>query len=240
MERRDYLKTAGGIGATGVAAGLGLATFASSGAAAAADLTIDDPAAVESDDGSIEWVAVRAYLRTEWDGFDEDVHYARYIDEVTIRPNDENHTYTIHETYTEDFDDGKDPGGDGWGGDGEHYSAAGKEGHVRVDVDWGIAQKDRENVYNEGYGLPADPAPVTDLEAGDDGETKESTVVLTKRVRLYGEGTNGEGTPNNPLTGPNSPWGLDDPTASDSITVAVTNEEATASSEGEGSAETGV
>lgn len=226
MQRRDLLKTIGGIGATATVGGLGL-TAMSGSAAAQSQLAISDPSAVTTDDGSIEWVAVTAYLRTEWDGFDEAVHYARYTDKVTIRPNSENNTYTINQTLSDDLGSGKSQGGSGWGGDsgpfgGEYYSGAGTEGFIHVDIDWGICQENRSNVYNSGYGLPSNPAPVDNLEADTDGATKQSTVRLIKEVRLYDANQN-------PLTGPNSPYGIDDPTASVDLTVSVTNQGATAS-----------
>jgi len=236
MQRRSMLKTIGGIGAASVLGSAGLLASTGSVAAASSDLTVSDPSTVTTDAGQLKWLAVTAELRTEWDGFDEDVHYARYIDKVTLRPNSDDLTYEINDTFTDDFGDGKSQGGDGWGGDGEYYSAAGTSGFVHVDIDWGICQANRDHLYDSGYGLPANPAPVAPLEADSDGETMDSTVVLTKQIRLYGAGTDDSGTPNNPLTGPSSPNGVDDPTAEATIDVSVTNQAATSDSDGSGSA----
>jgi hypothetical protein len=236
MQRRNLMKTLGGLAATGATAGLGISAMSGGVAAATSQLNISDPSAVTTDDGSIKWVAVQAYLRTEWDGFDEDIHYVRYIDKVTIRPNSDNNTYTINDTISDDLGDGESAGSDtddSWGGDtgwhgGEHFSPSGKEGYIHVDIDWGICQENRDNLYNNGYMLPENPAPVDNLEADTDGATKDSTVRFTKVVRLYGSGTDNNGDPNNPLTGPNSSYGVSDPTASVDLAVSVTNQEGTA------------
>lgn len=222
-----------GIG-TLAAGGAGLAAFSGSGAAAESNIAVEDAPTVTTDDGTVEWVAVKLWVRTEWDGFDSDVHYVRYTDEVTIAPNGADETYTINQTLSDDLDGGKSPGGEGWGGDdgyhgGEHYSDAGKAGYIHADVDWGIIQRNRENTYNQGYGLPNNPAPAETLFADDDGATNETLVRLDKQIRLYD-------ADENPLTGPDGSQGVADPSVSAEFVVTVENEAANTSNAGDGEA----
>lgn len=201
LDRRNVLKGIGGIGATAAVGGLGFLAV-SGGATATAGSTIDDPNAVTSDDGEVTYVAVQTTGRVEWDGFDTAAKKARMISQVRYKRNGNVlGEWTIHDTSKFDL-------GSSWGGSGEDISLtgdheSGQSGHIASDVDWGIAQKNRNNTYNNGYGLPNNPAPVNDLYAGADGSTRETKVVLETQYRLYdaggGELTGTNGYPDRPV-----------------------------------------
>jgi len=183
LSKRNFLKGAAGIATIGTV-GLG-ATALSGSATATAGSTIDDPSAVTSDDGEISYVAVQATGRVEWDGFDTPAKQARIINRVTFKRNgSELGSWEIHDTGKFDLTQSD------WGGSGEEISltgdhAAGQRGYIASDVDWGIAQANRENTYNNGYGLPQNPAPVSDLFAATDGGSTDTKVVLEATYLLY-------------------------------------------------------
>lgn len=231
MDRRQFLK---GVGATGaLSIGGGALVLSSTQSAVAASFTITDPSAVTSDDGSINFVRMQAAQRVEWDGFDTDVHAARYIDRVTIRPNSDNFTAKVNDSTSDDLSTWSGNGdSEGWGGDGEFTSGVGKAGFVRADIDWNIIGDPGASSPSEGGPRSIEtPADELDrLEVDTDGETKESTVVFEKEVRLLD--SNG-----NEVAGPNGPY--DAAVSSDSFTVSVTNEAATTATNGGGDVSVG-
>lgn len=220
MQRRDYVKTVGGIAGATALGGAALAA-STGGATASAGGTIDDPQTAQSDDGRIEYVAVQTTGRLTWDGFDEAAKEARIMTYVTLMRDGS-------EVWGENLinDTGKfDLTQDDWGGSGEETSLGGdnepgQSGHIASDVDWGIAQRDRENSYNDGYGLPSDPAPTEPFTADTDGDDRATKVVLRSVYILYGadggELTGRDGYP-------------DRPEASSSFVVTVENEQSTTS-----------
>jgi len=237
MERRDFTKAVGGIVTTTAFGGATLLA-SSGGATATAGSTIDNPSAVTSDDGEITYVAVQATGRLQWDGFDEPATKARILTYVTLKQDGsavwgEN---LIHDTGVFDLSSS-------WGGSGEDVSLAGdhesgQSGYIASDIDWGIAQRNRENNYNSGYGLPNNPAPVSPFTADDDGAQEQTKVVLRSVYILYdaneSELTGQSGYPARPE-------------ASSSFVVTVNNQESSTSfggDDGEGdtedSAEVGV
>lgn len=228
LSRRTAVKTLGAIGALG--AGTGAVALFGAEPATAASFTISDPSAITTDDGSIDFVRLQAGHKATWDGFDTAVHKARYIDRVTIRPSDENQTYTVNDTTSDDLSNWSGQGdANGWGGDDEYTSGVGKAGYVHAGVDWNIvgASDETRPPAEGGARSIEDPAPATDLlEPDTDGATKKSTVVFEKRVRFYDAS-------GNPLTGPNGPY--DDAVVSDDFLVEVTNESASVGASGSGS-----
>jgi len=64
VDRRTVLKTLGGAAGIGLVGGTGMMAL-SGGASATAGGTIDDPIAVTSDDGRIQYVAVKSTGRVE-------------------------------------------------------------------------------------------------------------------------------------------------------------------------------
>lgn len=217
MQRRRLLKVAGSIGAVSTAAGAGV--FATSqGAQATAGTSISNPSSVTSDDGEISSVEVQTTGRLTWDGFDTPAKEARIISDVSLqRDGSELNEFRIHDTGRFDLTT------DSWGGSGEETSLSGdhedgQSGYVASDVDWGILQENRENNYNDGYGLPNNPAPTAPLYAGTDGGQQKTKVVLKATYLLFGpngsELTGQEGYPDRKQT-------------STSFVVTVNNEEAT-------------
>jgi len=236
VNRRNLLKGAGGIAGAGLLGGVGLlATTGSASASASGSIT--DPRSATSDDGEISYVAVQSTGRLNWDGFDTPAKFARIVNRVKYkRDGSVFKRYDINDT-------GKFELGTEWGQSGEETNLSGdhdpgQSGYVASDVDWGIAQSNRENSYNEGYGLPSTPAPTAPLYAGTDGTTKQTTVILEVEYRLYAadgsELTGQDGYP-------------DRPTSTNSFVVTVENQKSTTSfgdSDAEGdtgdSAEVGV
>lgn len=219
LDRRTVLGTVGGL----AVAGSGLAAL-TGGATATAGSDIEDPEAVTSDDGEITYVSTQTTGRLTWDGFDEPAKYGRIMVYVTLQRNGnvlwgEN---LIHDTGQFALDSS-------WGGDGEEISLsgdheAGQEGYIASDADWGICQKNREHIYNDGYGLPNNPAPVHPFTAGSDGGTQKTGVVLRSVYLLFDE--NG-----NELTG--TEGYPDRPEAESHFIVTVNNQKSSASFGGE-------
>jgi hypothetical protein len=231
MDRRQFLK---GVGATGaLTVGGGALLVSSTQSAVAANFSISNPSSATSDDGSLDFVRMEAAQRVEWDGFDTDVEQARYLDYVTVRPNDDNVTTKINDTTSDPLDQWSGNGdSNGWGGAGEYTSGPGKAGFVRADIDWNIIGDPNASSPSEGGPRSIEtPADELDrLEVDTDGATKDSTVVFEKQVRLL----DGNG---NQIAGPNGPY--DAAVSSDSFTVSVTNEEATTSTNGSGTVSVG-
>ncbi|MFB6075191.1 MAG: hypothetical protein ABEJ89_09275 [Haloarculaceae archaeon] len=227
MRRRNLIKTIGGIATTTAVGGSALLA-ASGGASATAGGSIADPPAVETDDGTIKWVAVQTTGRLTWDGFDTPAKKARIMVYVTLKRNGstiwgEN---LIHDTGMFDLTSS-------WGGSGEDSglsgdSADGQSGYIASDADWGILQKNQQHLYNNGYGLPQNPGPVGPLEADQDGSTVQTRVVLRSVYLLFDE--NG-----NELTGTQGYPSR--PEASSSFVVTVNNQSSSTGfgdSDGEG------
>ncbi len=216
MQRREFTKAVGGIAGTTALGGAALVA-GTGGASASAGGSISDPEAVESDDGEISYVAVQTTGRLTWDGFDSAVKQARIMVYVTLVRDGsavwgEN---LIHDTDRFELDES-------WGGAGEDVSLggdheAGQSGYIASDVDWGICQANRENEYNDGYGLPSDPAPTAPFTADEDGTNKATKVVLRSVYLLFD--ANG-----NELTGRSGY--PERPEAQSAFTVTVANEAA--------------
>lgn len=230
MERRDFTKAVGGIVTTTTLGGATLLA-SSGGASATAGSTINNPSAVTSDDGKISYVSVQSTGRLNWDGFDKPAKKARILTYVTLKQDGsavwgEN---LIHDTGVFELSSS-------WGGSGEEVSLtgdhdSGQSGYIASDIDWGIAQRDRDNDYNNGYPLPNDPAPVSPFTADSDGGQEQTKVVLRSVYILY-DGNENE------LTGQSGY--PDRPEASSSFVVTVNNEESSTSfGDADGEGETG-
>lgn len=219
LTRRNALK---GAATTGVLSlGGGALLLSASQPAAAASLNISGPATATSDDGSLNYVRLEADHELTWDGFDTDVEYLRYIDTVTVRPNDQNTTRTVSDVVSGHLDDWSGQGdSNGWGGDGEYTSGPGNAGTANADIDWNvIGDPNANDPANGGPRSIEEPADLLHLlEADSDGQTQNSKVLFEKDVRL--------------LDGSQSQ--LDGVVVSDSFVVEVTNQAATASASGSG------
>lgn len=199
------IRGVGAIGALGAVSGVG-AILGSQGASATAGGSIEDPQTATSDDGRLKWVSTQTTGRLTWDGFDDPVQYFKIRTFVELkRDGNTINEYLINETDKVDAVDAED---NGWGRSGEKVSLdgdydEGRAGYIASDVDWGIIQRNRNNIYNDDYGLPENPAPTSPLYAdGADGETKKTAVILKAEYILYGgngaELTGTEGYPDRP------------------------------------------
>lgn len=157
-----------------------------------------------------------------WDGFD--VPVAAFKIRVSVELRRSGSTLwegLIHDTGKVDTSQGSD-----WGGPGEEISlqgdyGEGRAGYVASDADWGIIQRNREHIYNDGYPLPNNPAPASDLYADTDGSTTKTRVVLKAEYALYrGSGAELTGTSGYP----------DRPQFSTDFVVTVENQTATTGS----------
>lgn len=213
MKRRTLLK---GLGATAGAAAIGGAGLVASSdsVVATAGGQLNDTSA-KTDDGSVEYVSTQTTGRVRWDGFDTSVEKAKIINRVQyVRGGSVQEQYKINETDVFTPSDGAWQGDDG---NGERFDS-GTEGYIAADADWGIAQAGRQNNYNNGYGLPENPAPTDPLEVDSDGSTKKTKVVLVAEYVLYsGSGTELTGQSEFP----------DRPVAKSSTVLTVSNQKAT-------------
>ncbi|MFC7020183.1 MULTISPECIES: hypothetical protein [Haloarcula] len=221
MQRRDFAKTVGGIVGTSALGG-GALLAATGGASATAGGSISDPAKAVSDDGRIQWVATQTTGRLTWDGFDEPVGYFKILVSVELkRSGNTLWSGTIHRTNKIDTSQGTS-----WGGSGEEIVlngeyGDGRAGHIASDTDWGIIQRNRNNIYNNGYALPDNPAPASYLYADTDGSTTKTKVILRSEYVLYAnDGSELTGTSGYP----------DRPEFSTSFVVTVENEAASTGS----------
>lgn len=176
MERRNFVKAAGGIGIGALAGGLGLATL-TGGAAATSNANYND-VSVTSDDGTVEYVAIFGQSRVEWDGFESDATDVRIVNEARI-PSEVGWTQ-LNNTGKEELSQEAD-----WGGDGEAFSGIGTSGYIESDIglrsngnhdpstDWHVVGTDPD-----GYGLPQNSLDPAALETDSDGNTKEFTLEL--------------------------------------------------------------
>ena len=205
------------MGTSALGGGALLAT--TGGASTTAGGSISDPAKAVSDDGRIQWVATQTTGRMTWDGFDEPVGYFKIIVSVELKRGGSTlWSGTIHQTNKIDTAQGSS-----WGGNGEAIVlkgeyGEGRAGHIASDADWGIIQRNRENNYNNDYGLPDNPAPASYLYADTDGSTAKTKVVLRSQYVLYAnDGSELAGTSGYP----------DRPEFSTSFVVTVENQAAT-------------
>lgn len=211
VHRRKVLQLAGIAGASTLAAGGGI-VLSTGEASATAGGDIDNPSVAQTDDGRIKWVVVQSTGRVNWDGFDKPATYGRILNGVElVRNGNTLFSGNINDTKKIDLTQSD------WGSAGDKI-VAGQSGRIVSDVDWGICQRGRNNLYNNGYGLPQNPAPVDYFTADTDGGEQKTKVILTAQCRLYdsnrSELTGTAGYPSRP-------------TFASEFVVTVANEEAT-------------
>ena len=122
MERRNFMKTAGGIGVGALAGGLGLTTL--TGGATATSSADYGNVMLSSDDGTVEYVAIFGSSTVTWDGFESDAVEFRIVNEARI-PGEVG--------WTQLNDTGKiDLSQSTWGGDDEDFSGVGTSGTIET------------------------------------------------------------------------------------------------------------
>lgn len=186
MERRDFVKAAGGIGTGAVAGGVGL--FALSGGASATANSSYNDVTITSDDGTVEYVALYGATRVEWDGFENVATAFRIVNEARI-PGQVGWTQ-LNSTGTVDLSQGSS-----WGGAGEDLSGEGTSGYIDSDIgiddngnydpmlDWHVVGTDPDD-----YGLPNNSLDAAALEADSDGATENFTLELRATYTWFASG----------------------------------------------------
>lgn len=219
VSRRNVVRGATILGGLAVAGGVFLTQ---SEGAVAATFTIGDAAPETNDTGQLNYVRLEVTHRLEWDGFDTEVERLRYIDRITVRPNDENETAVVNDVTTDPLADWSGDGdSNGWGDAGEYTSGPGNAGYAASDLDYNIVgDPDADDPEDGGPREDEAPAPLLDLmESEEDGETTRSTVRFEREARLLDGGGDEVGRS----------------TVSDDFQVIVTNEASETSASGRGS-----
>lgn len=218
MNRRKFIIGTGAV----TAAAVGGAALMASPVAAEVETTfeISDPPAVETADGSLEYVALTDYnARVDWIKFSDDIRYIetrKYltIDEVggdnvvDYRDADRTLTETSADVATQG-DGGNPDGADG------HWILIADENTIAFTVAEGV---EYSNPGDHASPPGHDPFDASELEAGDEGSTREFTVTVEQEFDLY----HNESDENPTKT----------VTASDDFTLTVVNEEPEASMTG--------
>lgn len=185
MERRNLMKTIGGI--TGIATvGAGALTLTSTEARATASVNYGD-VSVTSDDGTVEYVAIFGDSIVTWDGFDEPAEYARIVNEARIPG---------QVGWTDLNDTGLFELTSSWGGADEDVTLqnGGRQGTIETGVgldgedgdhdpttDWHVVGSDPD-----GYGLPQNSIDPAALTVDEDGATENFTLELRATYYWYG------------------------------------------------------
>ncbi|QLD88379.1 twin-arginine translocation signal domain-containing protein [Natronomonas salina] len=211
MERRDVLKTAGGIGAGTAVGGLGVIALTGNATAANANLDGISPSAVTTDDGEITYVSYGGRLRFEWDGLDSDATYGEY--QVYTRHQRGDNSWTSWADQGSRYGQlGDGSGGEyeegetgGWGGDNDSNSGSGTDGFFQFKFGSPYSQKDYAIAYDDSSDLDTDgdgtndahpvssPYSTDPFTADEDGGTNRTKVDVRKVCRVY-DGEPGSGT----------------------------------------------
>lgn len=196
MERRNYLKAAGGIvGATTIG---GAALFATTRGASATGGASYGDVTITSDDGSVEYVAIYGASTVTWDGFETEAD-AFDIDIDARVVGSGAGWVDLHETGKRDISVDGDWGGSGesmevtGGPNGDEATAGSLSSTIGVDsdgnhdptTDWHIVGSDPDN-----YGLPSNSLDPALLEADSDGATKDFDVEVRSVYAWYDSGDN--------------------------------------------------
>lgn len=210
MQRRDVLKTAGGIGVGTAIGGLGVIAFTGNATAADANLEGIDPGAVTTDDGDITYVSYGGRLRFEWDGLDSEATHGEYQVYTRVQRNDGSWTSwadqgsaygRLGDGSGGSYDEGETGG---WGGDNDSNSGPGTEGFFQFKFGEPYDQKDYAIAYDDPGDLDADddgeddahevadPYTTDRFAAEEDGGQNRTKVDVRKVCRVYdGEPGNG-------------------------------------------------
>lgn len=185
MHRRTMLKGTG-IAAGGLAAGGIVLTGFSARAAATTDF---GSAYVESDDGSVQYVAVYGDSLVEWSGFDTPAQYFSIDIQGTVLDTDGNQLHDwvhLNSTGLVDLDN------ENWGNYDEELSGSGTSGHIKSaigldedgnhdpTIDWHVVGDDPD-----GYGLPENSIDPSVLQNETDGSSEYYTVRLNSEYTWY-------------------------------------------------------
>lgn len=200
MNRRDYLRVSGGIGAASIAAGAGLVSL-TGGAAATADFSYD-PVTITSDDGTVQYVAIFGDSVVAWDGFDTPAQYfSIVIQGRLLQSGTEQASVTLYDGGLVDL-------ASNWGGSGENLSGPGTHGQIESNVGYSSGSKDLSVAWEvvapdsdgdgngdpadasglNSYGLPQEAIPASALTTGTDGGSTDYVVELESTYTWYDSG----------------------------------------------------
>lgn len=188
MERRTYLKAAGGIASASTIGGLAVFGLSGSAAATASGSIEYDDVTITSDDGTVEYVAIFGDSVIEWDGFDAPAQYFDICIDGWVVDTDgaESDVVTLHDTGLIDL------GNDDWGNYDESHSGPGTSGTIESGVgldedgnhdpsiDWHVVGDDPD-----GYGLPQNSIDPSLLSVDEDGGTDSFTVKIKTKYTWY-------------------------------------------------------
>lgn len=213
MQRRDVLKTAGGIGIGTAIGGLGVIALTGNATAADANLEGIDPSAVTTDDGEITYVSYGGRLRFEWDGLDSEATYGEYQVYTRVERGDGSWTSWADQGSAsgqlgDDPDNGHDGNGEfeegegntanSWGGENDSNSGPGTDGYFQFKFgdpygqqDYAIAYDDPNDLDGEAHQV-ADPYSTDRFTADEDGGQNRTKVDVRKVCRVY-DGDPGNG-----------------------------------------------
>lgn len=198
MQRRDVLKSVGGIGAGAAVGGLGAISLIGSATAADTNLEASDPSAVTTDDGDLTYVSYGGRLYFEWDGLDADATYGGYEVYSRVQRNDD--------TWTSWVGHGSDTGAlDGtWGGSNDDTDQTGTDGFFEFKFGEPYNQKNYAIVYDSEDDLDTDddgtneahpvnnPWGTDRFDAEEDGGQNRTKVDIRKVCAVYdGDPDNG-------------------------------------------------
>lgn len=245
MNRRDLLKSVGGIGFATAAVGAGgFAAFGSSAAAQSGSSLNIGNSSVSNDDGDLSEIIVKLSHKAQWDNFDVGVDAVSYTDKISITDGSGNDrgSHFLLKNYVVDFEDDLD--GDGTWGNNEQYNfnvrdednnANGPrpsvlDGSIDANITWTILIDPTATAEFNSVQTPAVIGQdVDDIDVDQDNTTVSYTIDYTKTVKFYKENSGGGYTQLGSDDGT-----LAETTAQGQFTVDVGNEEVTASSSGTG------
>lgn len=206
MERRDVLKSVGGIGTASVLGLGGVMAFSGSAAAVSNTLNITN-SDVSNEDGDLSKVVMGLNHTVEWDNFDVGVDAVSYTDKITIKNQAGNvqGTHTLLDDYMVDFEDfGATGTGSGSWGNNESYDfdvvdeddtgpgPSVLDGSLTANILWTVLAD--PNISNPAQSLET-PAilgsDVNDLDVDTDNSSETYTITHEKIVKFYREGPNG-------------------------------------------------
>lgn len=200
MERRDVLKTVGGIGVGTAAGGLGVLALTGSATAADANLEGFDPDAVTTDDGEITYVSYGGRLIFSWDGLDAEATYGGYEVYSRVQRNDGSWTSWV----THGSDTGPLDGS--WGGGNDDTDQTGTEGFFEFKFGEPYNQRDYAIAYDSESDLDTDDDGTNDahpvqnpygtgrFSADEDGGQNRTKVDIRKVCAVYDGDPNDGGT----------------------------------------------
>lgn len=194
ISRRQVLEGAAGLGTLSVAGGVGL-LFGTQRARAVGSSDLGS-VAIESNDGSVEYVAIFGDSVVSWLGFDTPAHSFDISIELEVVSDWDGQTQAqqvIHETNVVNVDD------DTWGNHDEEITTedGGRQGTIKSGIGLGTGGNHNEETDwhvvgtdPDGYGLPGNPVDASALDNGHDGDTRLFKLHLRSTYTWYDENEN--------------------------------------------------